>query len=120
MAWKTDFTQAPFHSSAVYGSDQGPRFYVREVLGIAEAVCAILIFLSIYSARRGDQWIGAFGDWAAVNLTFAVGNAIVFALPAMLGINAIFAMVGRRGKWSELRAVARGIGGILLIAAGCG
>ncbi len=113
MAWNAEISSPPPY--VVHPR----RLFVREVFGIAEAVFATLLFLALYSAQRSDQWIGSAGDWTARNLVFVFGRYVAFILPAMLGLNALNAILGRRPLIGQYRTPVRMMGAVAILVSSC-
>ncbi len=122
MAWKSDFPTTDFSSNSVASAIRPPvrRFYGREILGLLQALVALLIFLSLFSDRRGDQWIGPLGDRLARDLAFAVGRDVAYFIPGLLALNALFALFGGEERFTDWRGVMRFAGAWILLISLCG
>ena len=96
------------------------RFFVREILGIFEAVLALLLFLALLSHASGDDWVGSVGAWVAGDLKFLFGRFVSYVVPIMLAADAWSVLLGRLPLAGKLRSWMRGLGAFLLLLAACG
>lgn len=125
MAWKS-FSDSAYSSyssnrtDSSGSSERGRRSFLPEIFGIIQGMASALIFMALISGHRGDQMIGAAGDWIHNNFEFVFGQYVVYVIPVMLAINAIAGIFGRRAHIEQYRSLIRGFGGLILMIATCG
>jgi DNA segregation ATPase FtsK/SpoIIIE-like protein len=109
-------TKADLQSLA--GAERG--FFLREILGIIEAIAAVLLFIALVAESRGELWAGAWGQVAAERLILVLGQYVAFVVPVMIGVESSNSIFGTAPLSMRLRSWARFLGGFVLVFAVCG
>lgn len=94
-----------------------PLEILRDILGLACGLGAVLLALALSSVWLPSNWAGAFGQRAAEALIFVLGSWVVYFVPGFLALFALQTL--RRRPIAFARPAIKIFGAALLIASLC-
>ena len=86
---------------------------LREIAGILLGLVALLVLLALIAFHNGATWVGQRGYQAAEWMVLCFGMYVVYVLPALLLLSAVYLFSAADGAGGGGARWLRGIGGVL-------